>query len=42
MFTSDRSLMGVFTNPWWVRLAGGFIAAAIALLDGWLVWQSLA
>jgi manganese transport protein len=42
MFTSDRSLMGVFTNPGWVRVAGGFIAAAIALLDGWLVWQSLA
>jgi manganese transport protein len=42
MFTSDRSLMGVFINPGWVRVAGGFIATAIALLDGWLVWQSLA
>jgi manganese transport protein len=42
MFTSDRSVMGVFTNTGWVRVAGGFIAAAIALLDGWLVWQSLA
>lgn len=42
MFTSDRSLMDVFTNPGSVRLAGGFIAAAIALLDGWLVWQILA
>jgi manganese transport protein len=42
MFTSDRPLMGVFTTPGWVRVAGGFIATAIALLDGWLVWQSLA
>ena len=42
MFTSDRALMGVFTNPSWVRAAGAFIAAAIALLDGWLVWQTLA
>jgi len=33
--------MGVFTNPGWVRVAGGFIATAIVLLDGWLVWQSL-
>jgi len=41
MFTSDRALMGVFTNPGWVRVAGGFTAALILLLNGWLVWQSL-
>jgi Mn2+/Fe2+ NRAMP family transporter len=33
--------MGVFTNPGWVRVAGGFIATAIVLLDCWLVWQIL-
>ena len=41
MFTSDGSLMGVFTNPGWVRISGGLVAAIIALLNGWLVWQSL-
>ncbi len=41
MFTSDRSLMGVFTNPGLVRVAGARIAVAIVLLDGWLVWQGL-
>ena len=41
MFTSDRSLMGVFTNPGLVRVAGACIAVAIVLLDGWLVWQGL-
>jgi manganese transport protein len=41
MFTSDRSLMGIFTNPGLVRVAGAFIAVGIALLDGWLVWQGL-
>jgi len=41
MFTSDHSLMGVFTNPGLVRVAGAFIAVAIVLLDGWLVWQGL-
>ena len=41
MFTSDRSLMGVFTSPGWVRVAGVFVAALIVLLNGWLVWQSL-
>ncbi|HEX3861813.1 MAG TPA: Nramp family divalent metal transporter [Stellaceae bacterium] len=41
MFTSDRSLMGAFTNPSWVRVGGGFVAAVIVLLNGWLVWQVL-
>jgi manganese transport protein len=41
MFTGDRSLMGVFANPGWVHAAGGFVAAVIILLNGWLVWQIL-
>jgi manganese transport protein len=38
MFTNDRELMGVFVNPCWMRAAGWFAAALIALLNGWLVW----
>jgi len=40
MFTSDRSLIGVFTSPSMVRLVGWFAAALIVVLNGWLVWQA--
>ncbi|MGH7048539.1 MAG: divalent metal cation transporter, partial [Stellaceae bacterium] len=42
MFTNDRSLMGVFVNRRWIRAAGWFAAASIAILNGWLVWQMAA
>jgi manganese transport protein len=41
MFTGDRSLMGVFANPGWLRVAAGLVAAVIAVINGWLVWQSV-
>ena len=39
MFTSDRKLMGKFVNPRWMQAAAGCIAALVAVINGWLVWQ---
>src|SRR5579872_6392167 len=39
MFTGDSTLMGKFVNPRWVRAAAGCIAAFVALINTWLVWQ---
>lgn len=41
MFTSDKTLMGVFANPLWIRAAAWTTAALIVLMNGWLVWQSV-
>ncbi|MDI3328679.1 MAG: Nramp family divalent metal transporter [Alicyclobacillaceae bacterium] len=40
-FTSDRRLMGEFVNPLWLSAAGWAIAAAIAGLNGYLLFRSL-
>jgi manganese transport protein len=39
LFTSDGQLMGKFVNPRWMQAAGGSVAAVVALVNGWLVWQ---
>jgi len=41
IFTSDRSLMGDFANPRWVQGAGGSAAIGIAVVNSWLIWQTL-
>ncbi|HEY9621987.1 MAG TPA: Nramp family divalent metal transporter [Crinalium sp.] len=41
MFTSDRRLMGEFVNPIWLKLIAWGIAIAIAMLNIWLLWQSV-
>ncbi len=41
MFTGDERLRRVFVNQGWIRLAGWATAALIALMNGWLVWQTL-
>ena len=42
MFTGDKAKMGEFVNPPWVKILGWTLAAAIALLNGYLLWQTLA
>jgi manganese transport protein len=37
-FTSDRSKMGEFTNGTFTTIFGWFMAAAIILLNGALLW----
>ncbi len=41
MFTSDRQLMGEFVNPLWLKLLSWGIALMIAVLNVWLIWQSI-
>jgi manganese transport protein len=41
IFTSDRRIMGSFANPRWIKAGGGCAAGAIAIINGWLVWQTL-
>ena len=41
MFTSDRQLMGEFVNPLWLKLLSWSVAIAIAVLNVWLIWQSI-
>jgi manganese transport protein len=41
MFTSDRRLMGEFVNPLWLKLLSWTVALVIAVLNIWLLWQSL-
>jgi manganese transport protein len=38
-FTSDRTKMGPFVNPAWLRATAYGVAFAIAGLNVWLVWQ---
>jgi manganese transport protein len=40
-FTNDRSRMGVFANPGWVRALAWLCAAAITGLNSWLFFQSV-
>jgi manganese transport protein len=41
MFTGDKALMGVFVNPRWTGIAGWSTAALIAVMNAWLVWQTV-
>ncbi|MBO3462320.1 Nramp family divalent metal transporter, partial [Aetokthonos hydrillicola] len=41
MFTSDRRLMGEFVNPLWLKLVSWSIAFIIAVLNLWLISQSV-
>ena len=37
LFTSRKSRMGVFANPWWITVLAVGVALAITLLNVWLV-----
>lgn len=41
MFTGDKTKMGEFVNPRWVKIVGWTLAGAIALLNAFLLWQTL-
>jgi manganese transport protein len=41
MFTSDRAKMGDFVNPRWLRVLAYAIAFVIAILNGWLLVQTV-
>ena len=40
MFTSDRAKMGDFVNPRWLKLLAYLVAAVIATLNAWLLFQT--
>lgn len=40
MFTSDRTKMGEFVNPLWVKVLAYTVALVIALLNAWLLFQT--
>jgi manganese transport protein len=40
MFTSDRKLMGEFTNPRWLKVLASAVATIIVGLNGWLLVQT--
>jgi manganese transport protein len=42
MFTGDKTKMGEFVNPRWVKIVGWTLAGAIALLNAYLLWQTFA
>ncbi|MGA8655683.1 MAG: Nramp family divalent metal transporter [Chthoniobacterales bacterium] len=42
MFTNDRSKMGEFVNPPWVKHTGWALALVIAMLNAYLLWQTFA
>jgi manganese transport protein len=41
MFTSDPAKMGPFAIPFWMKALGWTVAVIIALLNGWLIVQSV-
>jgi len=41
-FTGDRRKMGDFTNPLWLKLLAWFTAGVIAILNVWLLVQTIA
>jgi manganese transport protein len=41
MFTSDRQKMGQFVNPGWLKVLAYTVASFIALLNGWLLVQTV-
>jgi manganese transport protein len=40
-FTSERAKMGEFTNPRWLVVLAYGVAGLIAVLNGWLLLQTL-
>jgi len=40
MFTSDKAKMGEFVNRRWVQIGGWALGGVIALLNGFLLWQT--
>jgi manganese transport protein len=42
MFTNDRHKMGPFASPWWVKAVAWPVAIVIAVLNGYLLWQTFA
>ena len=42
LFTSDRHKMGTFASSLWVQLVAWPVAVGIALLNGYLLWQTFA
>ena len=42
MFTSDRRKMGSFASPWWLQAIAWPVAIIIAVLNGWLLYQTFA
>jgi len=41
IFTGDRSLMGEFVNPRWLKALAWLTAATIAVLNLWLLVQMM-
>ena len=42
MFTSDRRKMGAFVSPLWLQAMAWPVAIMIAVLNGWLLYQTFA
>jgi manganese transport protein len=42
MFTSDKTKMGEFVNPLWVKVLAYSVALIIATLNAWLLYQTIA
>jgi manganese transport protein len=42
MFTSDRRKMAEFASPWWLKALAWPVAVVIAVLNGWLLYQTFA
>jgi manganese transport protein len=42
MFTSDRHKMGSFASPFWVKALAWPVAIVIAVLNAYLLWQTVA
>jgi manganese transport protein len=40
LFTSDRVKMGEFANSTWLKALAYFVAAVIAALNAWLLFQT--
>ena len=40
MFTSDPHKMGLFVNPWWVKVLAWTVAVIIGALNVYLLWQT--
>jgi len=41
MFTSDRHKMGTFVNPGWLKVLAWTVAVIIAILNAWLLYQTI-
>ncbi len=41
MFTSDPHKMGAFVNPGWLKVLAWTVAVIIAILNGWLLYQTV-